>query len=320
MSRTPLLGALAAAAVWAVQPAGEPPHAAVVQVQPIAPRALEQAWRIGGDVLTLRSEPWFAGALSSVRFRGVEFLDSADHGRLLQCAIAFGGLGECLNPTQAGASRDKPGHGTTSRLLWAEATPERYVTATRMAYWKRPGQSCQPPGGGYQFAANETAASEVVYAQQHRPGYRGYANAVEAVVTFTTAEEQPSAVVEVITAYTPPSFDRFYVFRNGRLSLDTTVEQTPGEQPHPVVLATADGSSALGLLSLDGGTPGYGRFTYGVTNKINLVQRPYGPYAAGAHSYRLAWIVGTRAEVEATLRGLTGAPMRRADSDSGLRR
>ena len=320
MSRTPLLAALAAMAIWAVQPAGEPPHAAAAQMQPIAPRPLEQAWRIGGDVLSLRSEPWFAGALSSIRFRGVEFLDSADHGRLLQGAISFQGLGECLNPTQAGASRDRPGHGTTSRLLWAEATPERYVTATRMAYWKRPGQGCQPPGGGYQFAANETAASEVIYAQQHRPGYRGYANAVEATVTFTTAENQPSAVVEVITAYTPAAFDRFYVFRNGRLVPDAAVAQAPGEQPHPVVLATADGASAIGLLSLDARTPGYGRFAFGVTNKINVVQRPYGSYPAGAHAYRIAWIIGTRDEVEATLRGLTGGPMRRADSDYALRR
>ena len=320
MSRPILLGALAALAVWTAAPAGEPPHAAVARLQAIAPRALEQSWPVDGDILTLRSEPWFAGAVSSIRFRGVEFLDSSDHGRLLQGAIAFGGLGECLNPTQAGASRDRRG-ATTSELLWAETTPERYVTATRMAYWKRPGESCRPPGGAYRFAANETRGSEVVYAQQMRPGFRGHANAVETVISFTTAEDQPSAVVEAITAYTPSAFDRFHVFRNGRLVEDPTVAESPGEQPYPVVLSTSDGASAIGFLSLgNAAAPGYGRFTYDSTNKINLVYRPYGPYRAARHTYRMAWIIGTRGEVEATLRSLSGPPMRQAEAGYTLMR
>ena len=321
MSRPILLGALAALAVWAAQPAGEPPHAAVARLQPIALRPLEQSWPVGGDLLTLRSEPWFAGAVSSIRFRDVEFLDSADHGRLLQGAISFGGLGECLNPTQAGASRDRPGGATTSELLWAETTPERYVTATRMAYWKRPGQSCRPPEGVYRFAANQTPGSNVVYAQRFQPGYRGYANAVEAVISFTTTVDQPPAVVEALTAYTPPAFDRFHVFRDGRLVPDETVAGGPGEQPRPVVLATADGRNAIGLLSLaNASAPGYGRFAFGVTNKVNLVYRPPGPYRAGTHTYRMAWVIGTLDEVEATLRGLTGEPTRRAGGGYALMR
>ena len=319
MPRPILIGALAALAVWTGQPAGEPPHAAVAALRPVALRPLEQSWPVGGDLLTLRSEAWFAGAVSSIRFRGVEFLDSSDHGRLLQGAISFGGLGECLNPTQAGASRDRRGR-TTSELLWAEATPERYVSATRMAYWKRPGESCRPPGGAWRFAANETRGSEVVYAQQLRPGFGGFANAVETVISFTTAEDQPSAVVEAITAYTPPAFDRFHVFSDGRLVEDRSVARRPGEQPDPVVLSTADGASAIGFLSLGASTPGYGRFAFGETNKINLVYRPHGPYRAGRHSYRMVWIVGTRAEVEATLRALTANPMRRTEAGYTLMR
>ena len=304
-----LLAGVATLAAWTVQPAGPPPSAAPVAVLAAGPyRALEHSWWIGPDRLTLRSEPWFAGAVSSLRFRGVEFIDSADHGRLLQGAISFGGLGECLNPTQAGASKDKRGR-SSSQLLWGGAQADRYATATRMAYWKRPGEACTPHEQPTRLAANATDTSDVVYAQQFRFGHRGFANAVEAQITFTTPEDQPSAVVEAITAYTPPSFNRFYLFRDGRLTPDATVRRHPGERPDPVVLATADGSSALGFLSLSGdASPGYGRFTFGNTNKINLVYRPRGAYRAGAHTYRMVWIIGTRDEVETTLRGLTVKP------------
>jgi hypothetical protein len=308
LNRAALAGA-ATLAAWSLQPAAQPPHAAPVAVLAAGPyRALEHSWWIGPDKLTLRSEPWFAGAVSSIRFRGVEFIDSADHGRLLQGAISFGGLGECLNPTQAGASKDKRGR-SSSQLLWGGAQADRYATATRMAYWKRPGEPCRPHEQPTRLAANRTDTSDVIYAQQFRFGHRGFANAVEAQITFTTPEDQPSAVVEAITAYTPASFNRFYVFKDGRLTPDTTVRRHPGEQPAPVVLATADGSSALGFLSLSGDAPpGYGRFTFETTNKINLVHRPKGAYRAGAHTYRMVWVIGTREEVETTLRGLTAKP------------
>jgi hypothetical protein len=303
------LAALSMLAAWAVQPASAPPHAeAVAALQPIAYRPLEFAWTVGSDPVRVRSESWFAGAVSSIRFREVEFINADDHGRLLQGAISFGGLGECLNPTQAGASRDRRGR-TTSQLLWAGTDGGAYATATRMAFWRRPGEWCRPHEKPGRYAENTTAASDVVYAQRFTPGYRGHANAVEAQITFTTASEQPEATVEALTAYTPPSFDTFHVFRGGRLVRDDTVARSPGEQPDPVVLSIRDGSSALGFLSLtQQPAPGYGRFRFENTNKINLVYRPAGPYRAGRHVYRMVWIIGTRAEVETTLRALAAPP------------
>jgi len=302
--------ACAALAAWAASPAEAPPQAEpLAAMKPVRHRLLEASWAVGSEPLVLRSEPWFAGAVSSIRFRGVEFIDSSDHGRLLQGAISFGGLGECLNPTQAGASRDRRGR-TTSRLLWAEVTPAGYTTATRMAFWKRPGEHCRPPGGPDRSAANATRASDVVYAQRLTFGHRGYANAVEARITFTTAEDQQDAVVEALTAYAPPGFDSFHLFRDGRLMRDDTVASVPGEQPDPIVLSTANGASALGFLALTHGpSPGYGRFTFEDTSKINLVYRPTGTYPAGRHDYSVVWVIGTRAEVATTLRGLTASAM-----------
>ncbi|HEX8570376.1 MAG TPA: hypothetical protein VF699_10705 [Caulobacteraceae bacterium] len=270
--------------------------------------ALEFEWAIGGEPVRLRSEPWFAGAVSSLTFRGVEFLNAADHGRLLQGAISFERSLECLNPTQAGASRDRPPK-TTSRLLWVRVRPDSYGTATHMAYWKRPGEHC----GGARRALNRTALSDTVYTQVLRPGFRGHANAVAHDITFSTGSDRAGAVVEALTAYTPPQFDTFHVYRpdTGRFVVDRTVQRQPGEQPGPVILSTADGSSALGFLALtDEPRPGYGRFTFGVTNKINVVFRPDGVYRAGSHTYRCVWAIGTLTEVQETIRSLATSERR----------
>ena len=271
----------------------------------VAPGPLEFAWSIGGEPVRLRSEPWFAGAVSSLTFRGVEYLDASDHGRLLQGAVSFEGAGECLNPTQAGASRDRPPR-TTSRVLWAQVRPDSYATATHMAYWKRPREDCSL-GALRRRAINTTTLSDVAYTQVLRPGYRGFENAVEHEVTVTTGSPRGSAVVEVLTAYTPPAFDTFHLSDpvRDRFTVDRTPATSPGEQPRPVILATADGSSAIGFVAPRGDPqPGYGRWTFPVTSKINLVQRPRGAYAVGGHTYRAVWAIGTLEEVKTTVRGV----------------
>lgn len=264
---------------------------------------LEARWTVAGEPLTLRSGPGFAGAVSSLTFRGVEFLDSADHGRLLQGAISFDGRGECLNPTQAGASSDGR-HRSTSRLLTAEAGPSAWRTSTRMAYWLRPGQTCTGPDGP-EPADNETRLSDVVHDQTLAPGWGGQPHAIGHAITFTTTMPRTSAVVEALTAYVPARFSAVLTFdpASGRLAADPAARAGPGEQDHVVALATPDGRSAIALWSPDPGAR-FGRFVFADSGKLNVVFRPEGPYPAGRHAYRAVTVVGTRAEVEATLRAL----------------
>jgi hypothetical protein len=245
------------------------------------------------DVLTLRSEPRFAGAISSLRLRGMEYVDAADHGRLFQSAIHFDSLGECLNPTQGGASSD--GRQGSSRLLASEVTSDVFAVTTRMAYWLRPGQSCTLPEVGTSRARNRTRLSDVTLDVAHRFAVLAAANAVLADVRYTTATAHFSAVVEALTVYTPPALERLYVF-NAAGGLAPT--EPAAEQPRPYVLATADGAHAIALFSPTGAQPAlFGGFSYGVVGKLNAVFRPDGPYPAGPHEYRLAWAVGTLDEV-----------------------
>ena len=60
------------------------------------------AWSISdgvlGHKLTISSAPKYAGAIYSLNWNGKEFLNSGDHGRELQSAATFDGLGECFKP------------------------------------------------------------------------------------------------------------------------------------------------------------------------------------------------------------------------------
>ena len=267
---------------------------------------LEARWSVQGEPLVLRSAPPFAGAVSSLQFRGAEHIDASDHGRLLQGAISFDGRGECLNPTQGGASSD--GRRSSSRLLSASAGPAAYATRTRMAYWLRPGQACTGPDGRPRPAANRARVSDVTYAQRLTPGWRGQPHAVHHAITFTPARAHRSAVVEALTVYTPARFSAFHTFDGRRLVGDDRVRAQPGEQPRPVALSTPDGRHAIGFTAARGpgpeGPARYGRFTYADANKLNVVFRPDGPYLPGPHAYQVVTVVGTLDEVERTFQGL----------------
>src|SRR4051812_29750731 len=69
-------------------------------------------YAFGNNQLVVSTSNRNAGAISSVVYRGIEHIDQTDHGRELQSAVQFDGLGECWNPTEAGSAAD--GSGSTS--------------------------------------------------------------------------------------------------------------------------------------------------------------------------------------------------------------
>jgi hypothetical protein len=259
--------------------------------------------KIGDDILTMRSEPKFAGAISSLNFRGQEYINSADHGRLMQGAIAYNGRFECLNPTQAGGSRDggNLGGGSTSKRLLSYVTSEDAVhISTRMAYWLRPGMTCEIPGIGRTRADNRTRLSSDVYSISHRLGMNGHQNLASMEITYDIKGAYQSAVVEALTIYTPPVFNTFHALNpaTGEMTLEPTV--TPDETPAPIILSTADGAHAIAFISMQKGAT-YARFRFPHTNKISLVYRDTDGIT-GNNLYSAAWAIGTRDEVATRLR------------------
>jgi hypothetical protein len=259
--------------------------------------------KIGDDTLTMRSEAKFAGAISSLTFRGQEYINSDDHGRLMQGAIAYNLRYECLNPTQAGGSRDRnnAGQRSSSKRLLSYVTLENDVfITTRMAYWLRPGMTCQIPGVGRAPVDNRQRLSGDTYQITHRFDLNGLPNLALMNITYTIEKAYDYAVVEALTIYSPPAFNTFHSIDplTGTLTLEPTL--TSDETPAPVILSTADGAHAIAFISLQKGAT-YARFRFPDTNKISLVYRD-ADGITGENSYRAAWAIGTREEVATRLR------------------
>ncbi len=259
-------------------------------------------WESGGEPLRWQAGRRFAGAISSIRYRNREFLDAADHGRVLQGAVQFG-QGECLNPTLAGASDDPPGQ-SSSQLLSLQAGPALYRASTRMAFWNRPGERCALAPGERARALNRGRVSDLVYSQQMRPGYQGHARAILVRVEIRNPRPGPPASVEALTGYMPPAFDRFFVYDAATEDFhpDDALAAQSGERDEPLVLSTADGRSAMGVVGLPGETqPRYAGFHSDAVGKWSVVYHEAAPFASGVHLYDCVWIIGSRREVEDTL-------------------
>lgn len=256
-----------------------------------------------GEPVTILSRARHAGAVSSLRYRGFEYADAADHGRLMQGAIAFNNRYECDNPTQAGRSRDRLNlaQRSSSRRLEAWLYPDGFGTATRMAYWKRPGTDCEIPGQGSSPADNRTRLSDVTYRWRHRFEPDGAAGLIRCDINYELGFARASAVVEALTIHTPTVFDTIWFLDRATGALGGQAGLEAREDPRPLLLATADGAHAIGFVSR---TPGalYVGWRLPTNSKISLVFRPPGA-VSGIIAADALWSVGTLDEVRAALTG-----------------
>lgn len=275
-----------------------------------APRgnAVIRGLGIDGDIeITTTSR--LAGAVHSLRWHGREFIDSADHGRQLQSASNFDAgqnpiRAETFNPTEAGSRRDHIGPTSSSRLLAFQASAGRLESKSQMAFWLAPDEKSQ----GYP-ARNSTVLSQHLLTKRIEIGVP-FPGAITYDVTFNVpaGEGHRFGVFEALTGYMPPEFSCFWRFDAAAGKLQP-LDDGPGEQLQPVVLATPDGQSAMGIWSPETGAR-YGRFRFARERvvKWNCVFRRGDKdhlLPAGDYAFRHLVLVGTLADVEAGLRRLT---------------
>lgn len=269
--------------------------------------------KAGDSEVVIRTTARTAGAIHSLTWGGMEFVDSFDHGRQIQSASNFDGgkafVPEVFNPTEAGSSADGRGPTSTSKLLEVSAKGNELTTLSRMAFWLNPGEKSQGNP-----ARNTAALSDHYLAKRVAIGYAGLPHAVEYRVTFLvpTGEAHAFAQFEAVTGYMPPAFGTFLRFDAAAGKLKP-LSDGPGEQPDPVVFATADGKHALGVYSPDQpskgfAAAGYGRFRFAAEKvvKWNCVFRfkNKGGVPGGDYQFRCFLVVGTTADCEATLAAL----------------
>lgn len=258
-----------------------------------------------GSTIKVETSARFAGSVTSIVFRGKQFVDARDHGRELQSASSFDGFGECFNPTEAGSRTDGDKQTTSSKLMAANSGPDWLATSTDMAFWLPPGfdyghQCGMSPTATH--AVNTTITGRHVLDKRIKIGDEGMPNVISDHVTYTVPEVHGSGTFEAATVYTPVDFSKRYVLNLASANVEPTTAF--GEQDQPVILATEDGNYAIGLYSPflpQRPSLGYGSFSFPDTNKINCVFREK-PIAAGQKfNYLCDIVVGSLAEVKASI-------------------
>ncbi len=248
-----------------------------------------------------------AGAVHSLTWRGKEFINSTDHGRQLQSASNMDAgspiTGETYNPTEAGSRRDHVGPSSSSRVLSLEAKGNRLKTASKMAFWLAPGERSGP-----NLAKNRTVLSNHLLSKSITIGYKGRPQVISYDVEFTLPKDETHghAVFESLTGYMPPEFSQFWTFRAKTRELEP-LSDGPGEQEHPVILATPEGDFAMGIFSPEKQPKGYGRWKFIPEQvvKWNCVFRVNNPSPGATFAYRHFVAVGTLAQVKSDLAWLS---------------
>ena len=265
----------------------------------------------GKSEIVITTTTRLAGAIHSLTWDGKEFINSTDHGRQLQSACSFDNSptanAETFNPTEAGSRLDHVGTNSTSRLMESSAEENHLRTRTQMAFWLAPGERSEG-----QLARNTNTLSDYVLTKDVRIGHERWPQALDYRVTFSvpTNAVHTTAQFEALTGYMPPEFDTFWQFNPATEKLEP-LSDGPGEIKNPVVLATADGSHAMGIFAppqthpnTTGPSYGRWRFTDHKVVKWNCVfrVRDSNGIRPGDFSYRMHVAVGRRSEVELMLK------------------
>ena len=265
----------------------------------------------GSSEIVITTTNRLAGAIHSLTWNGVEFINSHDHGRQLQSASNFDlnskFTGETFNPTEAGSRFDGAGPQSTSRLLHLVATQDTLQTTSQMAFWLRPGDK----SAGHP-AKNTTPLSNHLLTKRVRIGWRDLPHVIQYDVTFHVpiGEAHTYAQFESVTGYMPASFAKFLKFNPESQEFEP-LSDGPGEQNMPVVLATDSESHAMGIYSPEQPSAGfenagYGRWRFGPQkvvkwNCVFRIRDVENGIQPGEYSFRNFVIVGDLETVRRSL-------------------
>ncbi len=259
----------------------------------------------GPSQITITTTNRLAGAIHSLTWNGVEFIDSYDHGRQLQSATSYNNWGECFNPTEAGCAQDDTGPTSTSLLMYQYAEGNYMETQTLPAYWTQPGHVSPQCG----TTLNTTPRSSHYFRKKITIGMPGIQHVIKYYTEFEIPESDyfESGVFEVLTGYMPSDFSEFYTY-NPATQVLTPLSDTPGEQSLPIIFSKPNHLYAMGIYSPDLPQPnwnwvGYGRFRFPSCVKWNSVFRE-APVTHGIYKYRCFVIVGSLDNVKVSMNQL----------------
>lgn len=257
-----------------------------------------------GSEIVVTARRSFGGSITSLVFRGKEYINADDKGRELQSASVFDELGECFNPTEAGGTYDKF-KDSSSIVRSARAEGNVLDTVTDMAFWRLPGEV--PPEGHCGHHPEVTTVQNRDIRGGHllhktvTIGYQGLPNVIQYSVTYIVPERHAKGRFEALSVHAPPDFSvgRYFDPAGNRL---IPVEARAELQRLPVIMTTPDEKHAMALYCPD--IPSSPKNRYGLRlwpqTSVSRCIFMEDDVAAGDYSYRGFIIVGTLAEVKAS--------------------
>lgn len=246
----------------------------------------------GSNAIALKTCSHDAGAFCSLIYNGKQFLDDKDHGRQLQSASSFDGLGEAFNPTEAGSFHDgfNPSPSSSKIITLSKIGENNLISHVQMAYWNK---------------VNGVALSNHRLLKLVTVGFEGHFNIIEYTTIFQLPSDEvhTSATFEVLTGYMHKSFDNFY-YLDASNNMQWLSPTPVGEQKYPIMFATSDNLYAIGIFSPDTPQPnypeaGYGRWKFPDVVKWNNVYRISNP--SGMYTFKSYVVIGDYHMVKAGL-------------------
>ncbi len=250
-------------------------------------------WTITNGVLTVTARSDQGGAISSIVYGGTEFIDSADHGRLLQTAIQWDGKVEGVNPTQAGAG----GSGPASKVLSVDKSTDRLTVSNQMMYWNAVNGS---------YLSNDKLTYSIDLNHLGRPNLMKYN------VAWTPGESHELGSMEVLTAYLPTQFTQIKSL-NPHTGEITDIDFSGATPSMPFGLTNnggmdailgmvPGGSRAIALYSTNILAMNGGYYPNELVGKLDVIKKVNSAMAGSPITHEVYIAVGTLQEVIAAFR------------------
>lgn len=204
-----------------------------------------------GSTLSVGTSSQFAGAVSSIKWGGKEFINNWDHGRQLQLNSQFFNRFICYNPYEAGSFDDGKSSTSTSRLLSLTASGNRLEATTQMAWYyktflesRNPADYCGDPAQWLPCIPYTDPLSNYRVHKTVTIGYAGIPNVIEYLTDHFIPEQVRNGInnVTAVVNYDFSSMRSWDVvskdYRNMR--------GLAGEDDRIKVVSTPDGNYAMG--------------------------------------------------------------------------
>jgi hypothetical protein len=230
-----------------------------------------------GSPVTIETLGEFAGAIVSLTWKGVEFIDHYDHGRELQTSVHYGPI---IEEDEAGTQA-----GAQSQLLAFVHKRNVVITRIRPALYY---------GGG--------PSPDTVVAKRVQVGWDGFKNVIDYQTSVKVTSLHAQIQVEAPTGYMPAGFDKFFSYLDGQLRVIPAPNLCCAYSARPLIIANTAQNVAMGIVAAK--RPSI--YSVGFFNGVSKWSVTYarGQTRPGVYSYDVKIAVGRFSMVEATMRRL----------------